>query len=286
MAVYAKNIVKQAQSWVGLKESDKSHKEILDVYNNHKPLARGYKMKVTDAWCACFVSACAIKCGATHLIPTEVGCGKMIDLFKKKGIWVEADSYKPNPGDIIFYDWEDSGKGDNTGGANHVGIVETEPKKDGSFYVIEGNISDKVGRRSMKVNGKYIRGYGVPKYDIEQVAVAAPTKSIDAIAKEVIAGKWGNHEDRRNRLTAAGYDAAAVQKRVNEMLKKETSTFAVGDKVKLASNAKYYNDKPIPQWVKNSVLYCREIVGDRVVISTLKRGAVTGAVNKKYITKK
>ena len=224
MAVYAKDIVKQAQSWIGLKESDKSHKEVLDVYNAHKPLARGYKMKVTDAWCACFVSACAIKCEATHLIPTEVGCGKMIDLFKAKGIWVENDAHKPSPGDIIFYDWEDSGKGDNTGGANHVGIVETEPKADGSFYVIEGNISDKVGRRSMKVNGKYIRGYGVPGYDEEKPVVAAPTKSIDTIAKEVIDGKWGNGADRKARLTAAGYDASAVQKKVNELLKNQRQT--------------------------------------------------------------
>ena len=40
-----------------------------------------------------------------------------------------------------------------------------------------------------------------------------------ALAKEVIAGKWGVGEDRKKRLTAAGYDYAAVQKKVNEMLK-------------------------------------------------------------------
>ncbi len=44
-------------------------------------------------------------------------------------------------------------------------------------------------------------------------------KSIDEIAREVIQGKWGNGTDRKNRLTAAGYDYAAVQKRVNELLK-------------------------------------------------------------------
>lgn len=226
MAIYAKDIVKKAQSFIGLKESDNSHTKILNIYNAHKPLARGYKMKKTDAWCACFVSAVAIDCDATHLIPTEVGCGKMIDLFKAKGIWVESDAYIPNAGDIIFYDWEDSGKGDNKGGANHVGIVETEPKKDGSFYVIEGNISDKVGRRAMKVNGKYIRGYGVPKYDKPVAATTKPTttKTIDQVAKEVIDGKWGNGQERKSKLTAAGYDAAAVQKRVNELLKPKPTT--------------------------------------------------------------
>lgn len=45
------------------------------------------------------------------------------------------------------------------------------------------------------------------------------TKSVDKIAHEVIAGKWGNGVDRRNKLTAAGYDYSVVQKRVNELLK-------------------------------------------------------------------
>lgn len=48
---------------------------------------------------------------------------------------------------------------------------------------------------------------------------AGSKKSIDEIAKEVIAGKWGNGEERKDRLTKAGYDYNAVQKRVNELLK-------------------------------------------------------------------
>ena len=48
---------------------------------------------------------------------------------------------------------------------------------------------------------------------------SAPSKSIDVIAREVIRGDWGNGQDRKNRLTAAGYNYSAVQKRVNEILK-------------------------------------------------------------------
>ncbi len=44
-------------------------------------------------------------------------------------------------------------------------------------------------------------------------------KSVDTIAREVIAGKWGNGSDRVKKLKAAGYDATAVQNRVNELLK-------------------------------------------------------------------
>ena len=46
-----------------------------------------------------------------------------------------------------------------------------------------------------------------------------PKKSNQEIAKEVIAGKWGNGNDRKNRLTKAGYDYNAIQALVNKLLK-------------------------------------------------------------------
>ncbi|MCR5249302.1 MAG: hypothetical protein K6E50_01705 [Lachnospiraceae bacterium] len=49
---------------------------------------------------------------------------------------------------------------------------------------------------------------------------APERKSNEEIAKEVIRGNWGVGQDRINKLTAAGYDASAVQKLVNEMMKK------------------------------------------------------------------
>ena len=165
MGKYASKVVEQAKAWLGRKESDGSHKEIIDVYNSHKPLARGYAVKYTDSWCATFVSAVAIKLGYTDIIPTECGCGEMIALFQKLGAWVEDESRTPNAGDFIFYDWQDNGKGNNLGWADHVGIVESV--YNGVITVIEGNNSDSVVRRTIKVNSQYIRGYGVPKYDKE-----------------------------------------------------------------------------------------------------------------------
>ena len=44
------------------------------------------------------------------------------------------------------------------------------------------------------------------------------TKTMDAVAYEVIQGDWGNGEERKERLEAAGYDYDAVQQRVNELL--------------------------------------------------------------------
>lgn len=167
MSKYASKVIEQAKSWIGCKESDGSHKKIIDVYNSHKPLARGYKLKYTDSWCAGFVSAVAIKLGYTDIIPTECGCQKMIDLFKKLGSWIENENRTPAPGEIIFYDWQDSGSGDNQGWSDHVGIVEAV--NGNTITVIEGNYNNAIGRRQIAVNGKNIRGYGVPKYDAEPV---------------------------------------------------------------------------------------------------------------------
>lgn len=60
---------------------------------------------------------------------------------------------------------------------------------------------------------------------------APSSKSIEEIAREVIAGKWGNGDDRKNRLTAAGYNYAEVQNAVNALCKNPT---------KPISNVSYY----------------------------------------------
>lgn len=219
MNITRQNIVAQAQSWIGCKESDGSHKKIIDIYNGHKPLARNYKVKYADPWCATFISALAIKLGATDIIPTECSCTELIKLFKQEGIWVENDAHVPSIGDIMLYDWHDNGKGDNTGAPDHIGIVERV--EGGVITVIEGNIGNAVGRRIMSVNGKNIRGYGVPKYaEDTPVASTTPTvKTIEDLALEVMDGKWGNGSERKRRLLSAGHDYNAVQTRVNELVR-------------------------------------------------------------------
>lgn len=62
------------------------------------------------------------------------------------------------------------------------------------------------------------------------------------------------------------------------------SSFALGDEVKLVSGATYYDGKAMPSWLFNMTLYVRGISGDNITISTLKTGAMTGMVNKKYLT--
>lgn len=163
------------QGWIGLKESNGGHKKIIDIYNGHKPLAQCYKVKYTDAWCAATVSAAFIKAGLTDIGFTECSCGRMINLYKKQGRWEERDSYTPKVGDLIMYDWQDSGVGDNTGSPDHVGmVVDVSGSK---FTVVEGNKNDAVGTRTMTVNGKYIRGYCLPDYASKATNEAASTKT-------------------------------------------------------------------------------------------------------------
>ena len=212
MGRYASEVINQAKAWIGKKESNGSHKEIIDIYNSQIPLPKNYKVRYTDSWCATFVSAIAVKLGYTTIMPTECSCERMIELYRALGCWIENENRTPAPGEIIFYDWQDNGKGNNRGWSDHVGIVEKV--SGGKITVIEGNYSNSVKRRTLAVNGKYIRGYGVPRYDEEP-----SKKSVDEIAREVIAGKWGVGLNRKRKLTSAGYNYSEVQKRVNEILK-------------------------------------------------------------------
>ena len=149
--------------WVGATKGTAKHLEILSIYNNFKPLARGYKVQVNDAYCATTVSAAFIKAGIAKYTGTECGVEKYTVVAKGLGIWVENDAYVPQIGDAVVYDWQDSGVGDCTGAGDHIGIVTKTGS--GSFTVTEGNMTGgKVGTRTMKVNGRYIRGFICPKY--------------------------------------------------------------------------------------------------------------------------
>ena len=150
-------------SWLGATRGSATHLEILRIYNNHRPLARGYTVQVGDAYCATTTSAAYIKAGIADYTGTECGCDKFIEIAQQKGIWVENDAYVPKIGDAVLYDWEDSGSGDNRGSSDHIGIVVRSGG--GIFDVIEGNGSGgRVVKRVMNVNGRYIRGFICPDY--------------------------------------------------------------------------------------------------------------------------
>lgn len=162
-------VVDLIKSWIDKKESDGSYKEIIDIYNSLAAgkLPRGTKMDYSWPWCACTWSALAIKLGYTKIMPIEISCYYLIEEAKKLGIWQEADNYVPLPADAVLYDWDDGSNyasTDNMGTPDHVGTVISINKQAGEMLVAEGNKDNAVATRTLKINGRYIRGFIVPKY--------------------------------------------------------------------------------------------------------------------------
>ena len=150
----ASKLIETARSYIGVAEGSAAHKAIIDKYNTIRPLPRGYRMTYMDAWCAAFVSFCALMSGVT--LPLECGCQEMYKAFPDK----RSRAATPEPGWVIFYDWGQDGH------TEHVGIVESV--KDGVIAVIEGNHNDRVGRRQIRVGDPSIYGYGIPAFNEEK----------------------------------------------------------------------------------------------------------------------
>lgn len=160
-------VVATAKEYIGAIQGSKLHKKIVDIFNTVMP--DGVKLLYISYWCAGFASGVEIqtlgKKKAKKICPLSYNCNTIIKKAKKMGIFIEDDAYKPKKADWILYDWQDNGKGDNKGSADHVGIVEKV--KDGVITVIEGNKSKKCARRNIIVDGKFIRGFvAIPYGDI------------------------------------------------------------------------------------------------------------------------
>lgn len=106
-------------------------------------------------WCACFVSWCADQCGYidTGVLPKFASCTfEGVPWFRERGLW-QDNTYTPNPGDIIFFNW------DGDGLVDHVGIVERV--ESGRVYTIEGNSGDACRQNSYPLGYSRIYGYGI-----------------------------------------------------------------------------------------------------------------------------
>lgn len=168
-------------------------------------------------WCDCFVDWCFYKAYGIATAKSLL-CGNFDDytvascqMYQNK----KALGTVPKIGSQVFFT-----RNGRVSGCHHTGLVVGVTAT--TFTTIEGNTSGASGvvangggvaKKTYKTAdyaGRVLFGY--PKYD-------TGGKSIDDIAREVIAGKWGTGTARKQRLTDAGYDYAAVQARVNKILK-------------------------------------------------------------------
>lgn len=99
------------------------------------------------------------------------------------------------------------------------------------------------GKAVVKFLGLQLKGNTKPP----EVPVVTPTKSIEEIAREVISGKWGNGNERIQRLTKAGYDPFAVQAAVNKLItaNKPTTTPPIVPSVPKAGDVFNLYGKPL-----------------------------------------
>lgn len=135
------------------------------------------------------------------------------------------------------------------------------------------------GKRLTSLAGWKVFGWGESVNGVRVVEyVEEPKKTIDDIASEVIAGKWGNAPERYTALEKAGYDPKAVQDIVNKKARGNTTIKMVGlgDRVTLATWVDY-TGKALKK--TRNFYFVKEIKGDRVVLTADSvKGAVYAAV--------
>jgi len=192
-------IIEMARAEIGYKEGvNNSNKYSKELYNK------------AQEWCNDFVCWVMRKAGVnTDIVPAYSYVPSTAEWFSRKGQYKNSKAYggnyTPVHGDIILFDYNRNSTSD------HIGLVEKV--ENGKVHTIEGNKDNMVKRCLYDISSKDIRAYCVPSY-----SAIENKKTVEELAQEVIDNKWGNGQDRKNRLTQAGYDYNEVQNKVNEML--------------------------------------------------------------------
>lgn len=149
--------VNKAVQYLGAREGDSKHQEIIDAYNMLTGKPRGYTMTYKDSWCAAFVSAVACLSEVENIVPLECSCYYMMENAKAMGIWDSRPlMVNTRIGDIVLYDWD----ADAT--PEHVGIITNVTSS--RYKVIEGNKNDMVDYRIVDAHSKTILGVIKPDF--------------------------------------------------------------------------------------------------------------------------
>ena len=207
------NIIYEKTAGAGSDNYTKYSKDLHDIYPQ--------VMDFPAYWCDAFVDWCFYKAYGITTAKSLLG-GNFDDYtVASASMYAKHNALDKTPsvGAQVFFT-----KNGKSSSCYHTGLVYNVDDK--YFYTIEGNTSsaDSIIRNGGCVaKKKYLLSkyknlvlFGHPRYDVEQ-------KSLEEIAREVIAGKWGSGSERRARLRAAGYNPSMVQAKVNDMLKEGKS---------------------------------------------------------------
>lgn len=250
--------------------------------------------------------AVTIECSSDKAAPyamTDAVYAALIDLCtdickrngKKKLLWFgdknKTLAYEPKADEMIITvhrwfankscpgDWLYNRLGDLAAKVtSRLGGAAPQPSPSGTLYRVQtGAYKNKANADSQlaKIKAAGFDTYMVKAGGLYKIQVGAYSK------KE-------NADNMAAKLKAAGFDTYITTEKGEAVSSSGTAaaSLAVGDKVKLDANAPVYGGtSKFASWVYSSTLYLRELNGNRAVISTQKTGAVTGAVDKKYLKK-
>ena len=148
--------VAELESYLGAREGDDRHRELIGLYNSLPVLPRGYRMTYTADWCVATAVAVAVKLGLTDIIHPECSCTRAMELYRAEGRFRKERDFVPQIGDFLIYDWEGNADPDHWGT-----VVRVTGRK---ILVIEGNMNDQVGYREVFIGDGRIYGYCLPDY--------------------------------------------------------------------------------------------------------------------------
>ena len=171
--VWPDDLLNIARSQLGYEESKLNF--IIDDEGNRQGYTRygaWYRASYSE-WCAMYVSFCLNYAEIPEtVVPREANCEKWIRALSPEGLYVSAAHYAPQPGDLIFFDWEQDGNVD------HVGLVEAAGE--GTITTIEGNSRGGVRRNEYRADNDVIAGYGLLNAAYEAYLAAQPSASPEA----------------------------------------------------------------------------------------------------------
>lgn len=171
--VWPDDLLNIARSQLGYEESKLNF--IIDDEGNRQGYTRygaWYRASYSE-WCAMYVSFCLNYAEIPEtVVPREANCEKWIRALSPEGLYVSAAHYAPQPGDLIFFDWEQDGNVD------HVGLVEAAGE--GTITTIEGNSRGGVRRNEYRADNNVIAGYGLLNAAYEAYLAAQPSASPEA----------------------------------------------------------------------------------------------------------